>query len=93
MLKISKIDPVKHAVTLRLEGSIVGPWVQELKGSCEEVLVEGRSLRLRLTEVEYMDADGVALLGKLRSHGAIIIDPPPFVIAQLKQLTSSPKPR
>ena len=84
MLKISKVEPVNHAVTLRLEGRIVGAWVAELQMSCEEVLAEGRSLRLHLAEVEFMDAAGVTLLGKLCSRGAVIVDPPPFVTAQLK---------
>ena len=39
MLKISQLEPVNHAVVLRLEGRVVGPWVTELQKSCEEVLI------------------------------------------------------
>jgi anti-anti-sigma regulatory factor len=85
MLKISKAGPANHTITLRLEGRIVGPWVAELQKSCEEVLAEARSLRLHLADVEFMDAAGVTLLGELRSRGVAIVDPPPFVTAQLKR--------
>ena len=84
MLKISQIEPVNHSVTLRLEGRVVGPWVTELNKSCEKVLTEGRSLELRLADVEFMDAQGVALLSSLRSRGVLFLDCPPFAAEQLK---------
>jgi len=84
MLKISKAEPVNHAVVLCLEGRVVGPWVTELQKSCDEVLTEGRSLKLRLADVEFMDAQGVALLSSLRSRGVALLECPPFATEQLK---------
>lgn len=84
MLKISPVEPVNHAVTLRLEGRVIGPWVAELQKSCEEVLAKGRSLKLHLGDVEFMDAPGVTLLSSLRSRGVVLLDCPPFAAEQLK---------
>jgi len=84
MLRISQVEPVNHAVTLMLEGRVVGPWVTELQKSCEEVLIEGRSLKLHLRDVEFMDAHGVALLSSLRSRGVSLLQCPPFAAEQLK---------
>ena len=84
MLKISQTKPVNHAVTLRLEGRVVGPWVTELQHSCEEVLAEGRTLKLHLADVEFMDAQGVTLLSSLRSRGVLLLECPPFAAEQLK---------
>jgi ABC-type transporter Mla MlaB component len=84
MLKISQIGPVNHTVTLHLEGRIVGPWVMQLQKSCDEVLTEGRSLKLRLADVEFMDMEGVALLSSLRSRGVALLECPPFAAEQLK---------
>ncbi len=84
MLKISQVEPVNHNVTLRLEGRIVGPWVAELQKSCEAMLAEGRSLKLHLADVEFMDAPGVALLSGLRSRGVSLEECPPFAAEQLK---------
>jgi anti-anti-sigma regulatory factor len=84
MLKISNIESGEHAVTLRLEGSVIGPWVAELRQSCEAVLLTGRGLRLHLADVEFMDARGVALLTSLRSRGVSLVQCPPFAAEQLK---------
>ena len=75
---------MNQAVVLRLEGRVVGPWVMELRKSCEEVLSEGRAVKLHLAEVEFMDAQGVALLSELRSSGVVFVECPPFAAEQLK---------
>jgi ABC-type transporter Mla MlaB component len=74
MLKISQVEVASRFITLRLEGRIVGPWVAELRQSCEQILREDRSLRLHLADVEFMDANGVTLLIELRSRGVSFID-------------------
>jgi anti-anti-sigma regulatory factor len=84
MLKISKAEPVNRAVILRLEGRVVGPWVTELQKACDEVRTEGRSLKLHLADVEFMDAQGVALLSSLRARGVLLMECPPFAAEQLK---------
>jgi anti-anti-sigma regulatory factor len=89
VLKISKVEPVNHAVVLRLEGRVVGPWVTELQKSCEEALVGGRSLKLHLADVEFMDTQGVALLLRLRSRGVALLECPPFAAEQLRLPGSS----
>jgi hypothetical protein len=48
------------------------------------VLSEGRSLKLRLADVEFMDAQGVALLSSLRARGVSLLECPPFAAEQLK---------
>lgn len=84
MLKISQVQPVNHAVMLRLEGRVVGPWVTELRKSCDEALSKGRALKLHLADVEFLDPGGVALLSGLRSQGVCLVDCSPFVAEQLK---------
>ena len=87
MLRISKIGPVNDAVTLRLEGRVVGAWVTELRESCEKVLAGGRPLKLHLGGVEFADAEGVALLSSLQARGVAIVECLPFMEAQLKTPT------
>lgn len=84
MLKISETKPADHDVTLRLEGRIVGPWVAELLQACEQVLDRGSPLTLQLADVEFMEAEGVALLMALRRRGVSFVAPPPFIAEQLK---------
>ena len=88
MLKISRYEPANHAVTLRFEGSVAGPWVAETRKACEEVLTEGRALKLDLAEVEFLDPTGVTLLSSLRARGVVFVECSPFVEAQLKASAS-----
>ena len=88
MLKISQSEPVNHAVTLRFEGSVAGPWVAEARKACEKVLTEGKALKLDLAEVEFLDLTGVALLSSFRARGVVFVDCSPFVEAQLKASAS-----
>jgi len=85
MLKISQVLPPNRAITLRLEGRLVGPWVAEARSTCEQLLDEGRLLKLELAELEFLDSSGVALLLSLRTRGVSLSNGSPFIEEQLKQ--------
>ena len=87
MLKISLVESGNHLVTLRLEGRVAGPWVTEVQKACEKLLSEGRSLKLDLAEVSFVDQSGIALLSSFRSRGISLADCSPFVEEQLKTTT------
>ena len=84
MLKISQVGKANHAVTLKLEGRVVGPWVGELRQVCETLLSEGRALKLDLADVTFADADGVAVLTGFKTRGVTLKDCSPFVDEQLR---------
>lgn len=76
-------------VTLRLEGRVVGPWVEELRHICEPLLADKTKLALDLDEVSFADENGVTLLTSLGRRGAKLLRPSPFVSEQLKAPASS----
>jgi hypothetical protein len=88
MLRISEVT--KNGVgttTLRLEGHVTGPWVEELHRVCEERLASsGRqpALVLDLTGVAFLDADGVALFRDLASRHVVFKNASPFIVEQLR---------
>jgi len=84
MLKISKVGTANYSVTLKLEGRVVGPWVEELRQACELLLAERRKLKLDLTDVSFADAAGVGLLSNFKSCGVLLKNCSPFVQEQLK---------
>jgi ABC-type transporter Mla MlaB component len=84
MLKISQAGKANQCVTLKLEGRVVGPWVEELRQVCETLLSEGRKLKLDLTDVAFADADGVVVLTDFRSRGVTLRNCSPFVDEQLR---------
>jgi anti-anti-sigma regulatory factor len=84
MLKISQIKPPNHVITLRLEGRVIGPWVEELRSECERLLESGAAVLLNLEGVTFVDRSGVALLQRLRQRGVDLRGCSPFVEEELR---------
>ncbi|PYM54313.1 MAG: hypothetical protein DMD79_24795 [Candidatus Rokuibacteriota bacterium] len=89
MLRIDRIETIPGATTLRLEGQVIGPWVDELRRACEGILaVTGTTLTLDVAGVSFVALDGVTLFGRLIDRGVAVVNSSPFVAEQLK-VTSS----
>jgi ABC-type transporter Mla MlaB component len=84
MLKISEIKSTNHARVLRFEGQLVGPWVEEARDACEQLLKDHQSLRVELRDVDYLDTSGAALLLELRSRGVALMECSVFIEQRLK---------
>ena len=83
MLKIS--EPIaNHATTLKLEGRLVGPWVNQLREICEALLAQEQRVTLDFTDVIYADRSGVSLLVNLRGRGVELANCSPFLDEELK---------
>jgi ABC-type transporter Mla MlaB component len=74
MLKIARVDDgaSDSIPTLKLEGKLVGPWVDELSRACEELQTPPSDLRLNLSAVTFIDSAGITLLDDLTRRGATI---------------------
>ena len=84
MLKIEQVPDGPTAWTLRLEGSVIGPWVDELKRSCEAVLNESGVLTVDLAGVGFADRNGVELLRDLASHSVRLSNSSPLIAGLLE---------
>jgi anti-anti-sigma regulatory factor len=69
---------------LRLEGRIVGPWVDELRRSSAVHAGRPGELVLDLARVSFLDASGVALIRDLAGRGVRVVNSSPFVAEQLR---------
>jgi ABC-type transporter Mla MlaB component len=83
MLRISEINSALDGRKLRLDGSLTGPWVQELKLTCEPLLAEGEAMQIDCGGVSFVDATGIALLQGLQARGAALVNCSPFIKLQL----------
>jgi ABC-type transporter Mla MlaB component len=72
MLKITgKRDEALDSMSLRLEGKLAGPWVEELNSYWRQMSVNQQSCAvIDLTGVTFIDANGKALLTRLWQQGA-----------------------
>jgi hypothetical protein len=85
MLRISVVESSKIAVTLRVEGRITGPWVEELRTACNvHTSPHDVQLSLDLADISFTDNKGIALLRELRDRGIALIHIAPFLAEQLK---------
>ena len=83
MLKIVVVE-AGNAATVRLEGKVIGPWVEEVRRACDRALARGAALTLDLTDVSFVDRDGAGLLRSLGRRGAMLLNGSVFVDEQLK---------
>lgn len=90
MLKISEDRQDQQAILLRLEGRIIGPWVNELRDVCESFARDGVKITLDLEEVVFADDGAVALLTGLQNRGITLIRLTPFVEEQMKATVTKP---
>ena len=68
MLRITITEESESAI-MRLEGKLVGPWVEELRQCWHKILrqVKGRAVIADLGEVTFVDAPGKKLLQEMRT--------------------------
>ncbi|HEY2589593.1 MAG TPA: hypothetical protein VGI81_27860 [Tepidisphaeraceae bacterium] len=78
MLRITEISEA-NAVTLKLAGKLVGPWIGELRSACGRAAARYGTVRLDLADVSFVDADGIALIRELAGGGLAIARTNPFV--------------
>lgn len=84
MLRISEVGLLDDATTLRLEGEMVGARVEEVRQVIEKSLLAGLRLTLDLSELLFVDRDGVALFRELAGQQVEFINCSPFLSEQLK---------
>ena len=84
ILRISTVETSRTRETLRLEGHLGGPWVDELRRSCDRVLSHGRQLTLDLSGVSFIAHDGVGLLRALKVVNVELRNCSAFIALQIE---------
>ena len=80
MLKITRVSDDGRE-SLRVEGKLLGPWVEELAQACA---APAEGLRLDLSAVTFVDDDGAALLRRLLERGAVVSACSGYIAALLR---------
>ena len=77
MLRITRLSQKGQRPTIKLEGEIVGAWVDAARDACA---IRGRRpRRMDLAAVTYVDTAGLQLLRDLMAEGVEIADCSSFV--------------
>jgi anti-anti-sigma regulatory factor len=83
MLRISKASTTHEYTTLRLEGSISGAWVDELRRLTDAVLAETTNVVIDCCGVSFSDHQGQQLMRELLARKVTLINCSPFFQSQL----------
>ena len=79
MLKITVIARNDSGRTFKLEGKLLGPWVDELRNVCTQPFDRLEQVGLDLAAVTFVNAAGTELLRELIRQGIIITQCSAFV--------------
>ena len=82
MLRITRLAPDAGTPCLRVEGRLVGDWVELL--DAEVASAKHSMLSLDLSGVEFADARGLSLLQRLSEHGVEFVACSPLLNSLLK---------
>jgi anti-anti-sigma regulatory factor len=74
-----------RATTLKLEGKLLGPWVQELREAVLAARTKSHPVQLDLKDLDYADLAGAELLRELVKEGATIATCSGFVAELLER--------
>ena len=83
MLKMTWLIRVSGVQTLKLEGELLGPWIEEVRKTCSRPAVLPSFIRLDLSAVTFVDSAGAALLHDLIRQGVRMAACSSFVEALL----------
>ena len=94
MLRITTIDN-GPTTTLRLEGRLVGDWVAELERCCISIKTADptRKLEIDMSDVEFIDEKGEALLERWYLDGAELYGGDTFIESIIARIVEHSKPR
>jgi ABC-type transporter Mla MlaB component len=83
VLKITEMAQNDSGRTFKLEGKLLGPWVDELRNACTQALERLEQVSLDLAAVTFVNAAGAELLRELMRQGIIITQCSAFVVELL----------
>jgi ABC-type transporter Mla MlaB component len=89
MLRITEKWQEHEGPSLILEGRLVGPWVEVLRASCEQLVRRAPRFTLDLAEINFADAAGLALLYEYQLQQITLVNCPAFLQEQLRQTAYS----
>ncbi len=79
MLRITNVECEEGSDLLKLEGRLVGPWVELLRDTCSQYENGGTSLALDLGQVSFASKEGLELLDRLAANGVTCVSASPIL--------------
>ncbi len=88
MLRISCLPEGHETACLRVEGRLVGDWVQVLRVEIEQARGQTPELELDLAGVEFADSQALSLLHEVADRGVKLVACSPLLTSLLESKAS-----
>jgi hypothetical protein len=92
MLRLTRIADADQTPTIKLEGKLLEPWVDEVRNACAAGTDLTNRIGLDLSALTFVDAAGERLLRDLIGRGNDVVACSGFVAELLRSSTSGQKP-
>jgi hypothetical protein len=84
MLRMIRMLDARRGEMIKLDGSLHGPWVEEVRKAYDATADHASLIRLDLTDLTYLDEDGRELLAEWIRRGAEVTACSRYVSAVLR---------
>jgi ABC-type transporter Mla MlaB component len=88
MLRITPLSPRHDVRCLRVEGRLVGDWVEVLHVELEHAQAQTSALELDLAGVDFADAQALSLLRRALAQGVKLVACSPLLTSLLESKAS-----
>jgi ABC-type transporter Mla MlaB component len=88
MLRISPLTTLSDVRCLRVEGRLVGDWVEVLRVAVEQAEAQTTAVELDLAGVEFADSAALSLLLELAERGVKLVACSPLLTSLLESKAS-----
>jgi ABC-type transporter Mla MlaB component len=85
MFKITEVQVPYGARRLKLQGRLLGPWIDALRVTCDGRSSTTERLELDLAELSFVDSSCAIVLRDLICRGAVVTRSSPFIRALLNE--------
>jgi ABC-type transporter Mla MlaB component len=89
MLRITRMVGNDSVVTLKIEGKLQGPWVDEAQDACARSAAQASRTCLDLSGLNFADGEGVALLRALIRSGVRVVGCSSYIAELLRSSEGS----
>jgi len=88
MVRITLVNATERTTTMKIEGRIVSDWISVVETECQNLLAQGKTIFLDLSDVNFVGAEGVAMIRRLLDQGCVLAGCPLFIHHVLFSQTS-----
>ena len=79
MVRITLVNTTVGTTTMKVEGRIVSDWISVVETESQNLLAQGKTIALDLSDVNFVGVEGVRMIRRLLDQGCVLARCPLFI--------------